>query len=266
MDHRTWRPQADNLSDEFEVISYDYRGHGNTGSGDPSEYSVSLLVDDLRELIKELDVGNPVLCGHSYGGIIAAEYAIQHPDDVSGLIFADARTDLGEPLWEQIYIRLLPAIEKLEDAVGEKRVEKVRGQIVKRLEDADRGADPDVDGVGMAVTEYIEDASNEVSRDVRNSLLQAGAEYIGTTPTAFDVPVLYLYGELGADVIGGKAERLERAPADVRVQEIENADHFISMQQPEVFNGILHDFLEDAFDNSHQSANPGSETAKAVED
>lgn len=250
MDRRTWAPQVDDLAAEYEVITYDCRGHGKTDTGDPSEYTVSLLVEDLRVLIEELELEKPVLCGHSYGGIIAAEYGHQYPDEVAGIIFADARTDLGEPLWERVFIRLHPAIQKLEQVLGEKRVESVRGQIVKRLEDADRGANPEVDNLGMTVTEYMGDASDEVSRDVRGAYLRAGRDYIGTTPTAFDVPVLYLHGEYSANVIAGKAEQLRRAPTDVRVREFEDADHFVSIQSPDEFNDELRDFLADAHGQS----------------
>lgn len=260
MDRRTWVPQVDDLADDYEVVTYDCRGHARTGSGDPAEYTVSLLVEDLRALIEELDLKNPVLCGHSFGGIIAAEYGHQYLDGVAGIVFADARTDLGEPLWERVFVRLHPAIQKLEEVVGEKRVERVRGQIVKRLEDADRGADPEVDGIGMTVTEYMDDASDGVSRDVRGAYLQAGLDYIGTKPTAFDEPVLYLHGEYSANVIAGKAEQLRRAPTDVRVREFEDADHFISLQTPNEFNDELRDFLADAH------GKPGEEAEVVGED
>jgi|AntRauTorcE11898_2_1112593.scaffolds.fasta_scaffold06312_2 pimeloyl-ACP methyl ester carboxylesterase len=248
MDRRTWRPQVDALEDTYEVITYDCRGHGKTETGNPSEYSVSLLVDDLRTLIEELDVESPVLCGHSYGGLIIAEYAHQYPDDVAGLIFADARTDVGEKVWERAFIRLQPVIHRLEDAVGEDRVERAQLAIVKRLENTEREANPEVDGLGMTVSEYEEAASDRVGRDVYTAYLQAGLDYIGTTPTAFHVPVLYVYGEQGADLIKGKAERLRRAPTDVRVREIETADHFVSLQRPGEFNTALEEFLGDVYE------------------
>lgn len=260
MDRRTWQPQVDALSNEYEVITYDYRGHGKTNTGDPSNYSVSLLVDDLRALVEELEVNDPILCGHSYGGLIIAEYAHQYPDDVAALVFAEARTDVGEKVWERAFIRLQPTIQRLEEIVGEDRVERARLAIVKRLEDAERAANPEVDDLGMTVSEYEDDASEQVDRDVKTALLRAGNEYIGTTPTAFHVPVLYVYGEEGADLIGGKAEQLRRAPTDVRVREIETADHFVSLQRPEEFNGVLGDFLADVHESRQRSEEPTPDT------
>lgn len=250
MDHRTWQPQVAALRDEYQVVTYDCRGHGNSAAGERSECSIPLLADDLRTLLDALDVEPPTLCGHSYGGLIAAEYAHQYPGDVAGLVFAEARTDIGERLWERAYIRLLPAFGRLDDLLGEDRVERARMAVVKRLEDAERGVNPAVDGLGMSVREYTEAASEHFDRDDQAAFMRAGLDYIGTSPTAFDVPVLYAYGELGADVIGGKAERLRRAPTDVRVREIDDADHFISLQRPAAFNGLLREFLADVRDDS----------------
>jgi len=56
--------------------------------------------------------------GHSYGGLIAAEYAIQHPDDVARLAFVDARTKLGESPTERVMFRLQPLLSRIETIVG----------------------------------------------------------------------------------------------------------------------------------------------------
>ena len=257
MDRRTWAPQVDALAGDYEVITYDYRGHGETEAGDPSEYSIQSLADDLRALIERLEIDTPVLCGHSYGGLIVAEYAVQYPDDVVGLVFADARTDIGERAWERAFFRLKPAVDELKDIIGKERVERAQSAVTKRLADAERELNPEVDAIGLTVNEYEDDASEQVARDVEYAHYRAGLDYIGTTPTAFDVPVLYVYGENGANLIRGKAERLRRAPTDVRVAEIEVADHWVSLQRPELFNGVVEDFLADVY----ESAPAGAETA-----
>lgn len=112
LDHRLWKPQLAALADDFDVVAYDYRGHGETGPTDRSEYSIELLAEDLRALIEGLELQQPVLCAHSYGGLIAGEYAVQYSDDVVGLVFADARTDFGETLFEQVYVPVQPWLHR----------------------------------------------------------------------------------------------------------------------------------------------------------
>ena len=50
-DHQLWRNQVDSLSDEYEVITYDMRGHGKTGGSTLPRYTVDLYADDLRAFI-----------------------------------------------------------------------------------------------------------------------------------------------------------------------------------------------------------------------
>jgi pimeloyl-ACP methyl ester carboxylesterase len=244
LDHRMWRPTVTALNDEYRTVVYDYRGHGQTGATDREEYSISLLVDDLRTLVEELDLERPILCGHSYGGLIAAEYAIQYPDDVAGIVFADARTDIGENLFERVMFRIQPQLLQIKDVVGRERFQQAMEFINKHVVNAEQGPDEEVPELGMKRSEYSE-ACTEATPDeelVKN--IQAGLEYAGTHPTAFHVPVLYVYGEFTGDVIADKAEGLKRAPTDVRVEEIKNSGHGFPLEQPEVFVQVLQEFLD----------------------
>ena len=244
LDHRLWWPHVPALEEEYDLIAYDYRGHGKTSSTDRSEYSVSLLVDDLRALLEELDIDRPVLCGHSAGGLIASEYAIEYSDDVAGLVFADARTDLGERPSERVMFRALPLFHRAEDIVGRERMQRVMEIISSRINNASSGPNEEPSELGMTPSEYFESTTENTPRKEQRKLVFAGMEYVGASPTDFDVPVLYAYGELTADVIAEKANRLERAPTDVRVAEIEDGGHGFPIEQPEAFVEVLENFLE----------------------
>lgn len=244
-DHRSWRPQMAALKDEYDLIAYDYRSHGETASSSLSDYSIELFVEDLRALLDDLDVERPVLCGHSYGGLIAAEYAIQYPDDVAALAFADARTDIGENVFERAMFRLQPVLDRIEAVIGRERFERAMEFVAERVTDMEQGPDEEVPQLGLSPSEYADEATSSVSSDERSTFMTAGKEYVGTSPTDFHVPVLYAYGELTGSIIAGKADQLERAPTDVRVHEVENAGHGLMLQQPDRFTKALRDFLED---------------------
>lgn len=244
-DHRSWRPQMVALEDDYDTIAYDYRGHGESDSSPPGEYTVELLVADLRALLDELDVDRPVLCGHSYGGLIATEYTIQYPDDVTALAFADARTDMGESAFERALLKLQPLFDRIQRVVGRKRFERAMGFVAERVSDAPEPPDEAVPELGVTPSEYADDAASTVSTDELSAFMTAAQDYVGTSPTDFHVPVLYAYGELTQGVIADKANRLERAPTDVRVHEVENAGHALMLQQPDRFTTALQEFLDD---------------------
>ncbi|MFC4406272.1 alpha/beta fold hydrolase [Haloarchaeobius iranensis] len=244
-DHRSWRPQLTALEDEYQVVAYDYRGHGETTGSGASVRSISQLAGDLHALVDELGIEQPVLCAHSYGGLIAAEYAIQYPDAVSGIVFADARTAVGETTVERVMFRLQPVFDRAADVVGEARVERVLEFLAKRVGGMEEGPEKEVPELGMTTSEYAEDAGEAFSSEAQETCMDAALAYVGTSPTDFHVPVLYAYGERTGGAIASKAKQLERAPTDVRVEEIVGASHGVMLDRPDVFTETVREFLAD---------------------
>jgi long-chain acyl-CoA synthetase len=81
-----WRYQLQKFSLENRVIALDLRGHGL--SDKPSTgYEMERLLDDLETALRVLKVrGKFVLVGHSFGGAVATDYAIRHPERIERLI------------------------------------------------------------------------------------------------------------------------------------------------------------------------------------
>src|SRR6266513_5274071 len=76
-----WLYQLRYFGQTMRVIAPDIRGHGL--SDDPEELPLSLdrLVDDLELVLDCLDVSTPfILLAHSFGGAIATEYTLRHPE------------------------------------------------------------------------------------------------------------------------------------------------------------------------------------------
>ena len=90
-----WINQVPVLSPKYRVITPDQRGHGKSAapSGD-GDYSMQIFRDDVFTLLKMLNVRQCCLVGHSLGGFIALEFALAHPDMLTGLVLVD--TSSGE--------------------------------------------------------------------------------------------------------------------------------------------------------------------------
>lgn len=86
-DHRYLLPELDCLSDSVRLVYYDQRGRGRSYSGEGAQdVTLASEIDDLDRVRQSLGCETVAVLGHSWGGQLAMEYAVQHPDRVSHLI------------------------------------------------------------------------------------------------------------------------------------------------------------------------------------
>jgi len=84
-----WEHQIDPLSDSYELIVADLRGHGQS-SKPPGPYSITQFSSDVATLLGELDVGPVRLVGISLGAMVGFQLAADRPDLVSRLVIVNA--------------------------------------------------------------------------------------------------------------------------------------------------------------------------------
>ncbi|MEO7130579.1 MAG: alpha/beta hydrolase [Dermatophilaceae bacterium] len=81
---RCWVYQRRALKDAgYRVVSWDQRGHGQSGQGEPDTYVIDQLGADLHAVLEQVvPDGDLVLVGHSMGGMTIMAYGEQFPDVV----------------------------------------------------------------------------------------------------------------------------------------------------------------------------------------
>ena len=86
-DHGYLLPDLDRLKDAFRLIYYDQRGRGRSADHvRPEDVTLASDVDDLDKVRQHFRLDAPALLGHSWGAVLALEYALRHPTHVSHLI------------------------------------------------------------------------------------------------------------------------------------------------------------------------------------
>jgi proline iminopeptidase len=86
-DHHYLLPDLDRLADTYGLIYYDQRGRGKSAEHvQPAEVSIQSEMDDLEALRAYFQLESVTLLGHSWGGLLAMEYAIRYSEHVSRLI------------------------------------------------------------------------------------------------------------------------------------------------------------------------------------
>ncbi|MDO9515163.1 MAG: alpha/beta fold hydrolase [Syntrophales bacterium] len=87
---RDWAYQVALLSSEYRVIALDHRGHGmSSDPHDEEDYSIPISSGDVYGLLRLLGIDRCCLMGHSMGGFVALQFALDHPDMVKALVLVD---------------------------------------------------------------------------------------------------------------------------------------------------------------------------------
>ncbi|MBZ0282011.1 MAG: alpha/beta hydrolase [Anaerolineae bacterium] len=93
-----FRPQHEALSKQFRLIIPDVRGHGDSEIT-RAPYSMKLFADDMIGLLDVLGIPKVMVCGHSMGGTIGQQMAVDYPTRVQALILAETNYGLkSDPL------------------------------------------------------------------------------------------------------------------------------------------------------------------------
>jgi proline iminopeptidase len=81
------QPELDELADTYRLIYYDQRGRGKSSDNvRPDDVTLASDLDDLDAVRRHFRLDSPVLLGHSWGTVLALEFALRHPTRVSHLV------------------------------------------------------------------------------------------------------------------------------------------------------------------------------------
>jgi len=86
VDSRQWNDQMKEFAKRHRVVRYDLRGFGRSAAA-PQPFS---HIEDLRALMDFLKIERATVVGLSLGGIIAADFALEHPERVDRLVLVGA--------------------------------------------------------------------------------------------------------------------------------------------------------------------------------
>jgi pimeloyl-ACP methyl ester carboxylesterase len=216
------------LSKRFRVVRYDLRGYGRSAAA-PEPFS---HLEDLRALLDLLKIEKATLVGLSLGGIIAADFALEHPERVRrlALVGPGLRGDKQPPPKDAA-----AAIE----AMG-------RG--------AEAFADATMRRELYAAVRPGSAAHARLRRMLLDnfkalSTLRPGFIRYPDPPTAerlgqIKAPTLVLIGERDGRNLLNIAETLATRIPAARMDVIDGSSHHPPVEKPKEFNRALLDFLE----------------------
>ncbi|MGH7785457.1 MAG: alpha/beta fold hydrolase [Candidatus Binatia bacterium] len=214
----TWAAQVAALAPRYRVLTWDLRGHGGSG---PSEAPCTLgdLAGDLGEVLDRAGIERAVVLGHSAGGVVAMQFALDHPQRTAGLVLVGTASECNERA-KQFY----------EDLAA---IAETRGMapVNKRL------------GVGA---EQAAQAPADPATFARVARAMAGLNAAPLTPRLGEIhcPAQMIVGD--KDFLGaGGSVILNRRIAGSRLTIVPERGHGIFVEDPAGFNAIVLSFLAD---------------------
>ncbi|MDP2480036.1 MAG: alpha/beta fold hydrolase [Candidatus Palauibacterales bacterium] len=234
---------------DHELVFYDQRLSGRSdGTVDSSSLTLENFVEDIEALRKGLGLVKIDLLAHSWGGLLAMEYALEHPSSLRSLVLVSPMPP-SSALWgaEQ---RVAAAALEPEDTAG---MGALRASAAYRAGDPraiermlqlsfrSELADP---AVADSLHFHIEPDYRERSRQFGLLIPDLSTYDLTSRLPELRVPTLVVFGaeETGAR---SEADTLRALLPRAQVEVIPGAGHFSFLERPQAFRGIVRRFLRD---------------------
>ena len=227
-----WDEQVAALREQYQVITFDWRGFGNSEIGSAEPIQMKQLAADARELLKQLGIEKAVIVGLSMGGYAALAFFKAYRNTVLALVLADTRATLDTPEARE---RRLQSAERAEregaaaiaddvtPALLGKTTLESKPEIVSRVRAMVTSTSPVAIAAGQRGMAERQDSADLLAQIACPTLVIVGTEDT-LTPVA-------------------EAEFTHNSIAGSKLVVIEKAGHLSNMEQPAEFNRVLLDFL-----------------------
>ncbi|MBV5281831.1 MAG: alpha/beta fold hydrolase [Paludibacter sp.] len=107
-----WKKQLKALKEQYRVIAYDVRGHGESESTDETTFSIENFAHDLIYFMDALKIDKASLCGLSMGGYIALNAIENYPHRFESLVLCDTSCFPDTPETIEKRMKTVESIEK----------------------------------------------------------------------------------------------------------------------------------------------------------
>ena len=226
-----WNGQIEALKDNYRVIAFDIRGHGNSDPG-IDDFFIELFVRDLLRLKEELRIEKSILCGLSLGGYIALNAVLKYPDRFDGLILNDTQCIADTPAVKEN--RCIAIIR-----IKEKGVQQYADEIIKNLFAPESFMKSE--NVIAEVKEMIISTPEQTLCNTLHAL--AERKETCTRLHEINIPVLIMVGKEDKITPIAVAQQMHEIIKDSSLQIIPQAGHVTNMENPSAFNSQLLKFL-----------------------
>ncbi|HEV3125192.1 MAG TPA: alpha/beta hydrolase [Candidatus Dormibacteraeota bacterium] len=229
MDQEMFAPQVTALRGEYRCISWDERGHGQTGPATQA-FSYWDSADDVHALAAHLGVDRAFLVGMSQGGFVALRAALRYPDFVRGIGLIDTQAGVEDPDLVPQY-RLMSETWQ-EHGLNDDLAEIIAGIIMS----------PGFPGNGDWIAKWKAQPVDHLDVPLETLFSR---EDLHDRLAEIRCPAIVFHGEADAAIPMEQAEALATGlPNCDALVRIPGAGHASNLSHPDAVNGPLLQFLQ----------------------
>jgi len=234
---RGYEAQIPDFSKNYQLLLWDMRGHGKSDRPDAEAgvYTRDTHASDLAGLLDNLKIAKAHIHGHSLGGLIAQQFALNYPDKTLSLIVQDSSAEIKEEYVAGWDSRLKDISDNGIESIpvdytrgwGKKFSEANKDYIDARHEESIARNDAFV---------YVEDMRIS-GQDLFENPLAPHLESI-------NCPVLLICGEEDGTTPPGGHVRMSRAIKHSKLVILPEVGHFPNVESPDAYSEAIMNFLD----------------------
>lgn len=236
---RNWQSIARDLARDYQVYLLDLRNHGLSFHSECWDYSA--MARDVHELMQSLGIQSFALIGHSMGGKVAMQYALDYGQHLTHLMIVDIAPKVYA---SEYHHSLLQALAEIDLESMESR-EAVSQNLSSKIPQKDI-RDFLLSNLRQQKQEQQAPASWywQFNLPVIQAQLANITGNISASQTGFqDCPVLFLAGADSDYILPEDIELIHQYFPEAQCRWIENAGHWVHVDQAQVVIAISRDFL-----------------------
>lgn len=227
-----WQTIANELANNFEVWLLDARNHGQSPHSD--EFTYDAMAEDLHVFVRDHDIANPVIIGHSMGGKTAMRHAQLYSDEIKKLIVVD----MGIKKYPVHHHQIIAALKAV--PVHQLQSRKEAEEVMK----------PHISEMG--IRQFLLKSLHRNSDGTYNWRfnLEVIAQEITNVSEALpqtkvDLPTLFIRGALSNYILEEDFGDIKQMFPQCEIETIENAGHWVHAEAPDQILVLISSFCSD---------------------
>jgi pimeloyl-ACP methyl ester carboxylesterase len=227
---RNFRPQVRALKGRARTVTFDARGHARSDAPEDADaWTLDALVSDFERVRQRAEAERVIAIGLSMGAAVALEYALTHPQHVSGVVLAAMPPGSPAVTWALDFADAIEA-EGLDQAGqryawGGERFDAAAGELIRQG--------------------FLEHSPRALVRILRETLARLpDADEWAERAAGLGCPALVVVGA-GDTPSLSISRHLDETIPHSRLVVIPQAGHVVNLQAPEAFNAAMMQFLSE---------------------